>query len=339
MLPFSENDVARYVNESEEARACLGAAPGAALAVRLLAQGEYNVNYTVWEGARLLPFVVRVNTASQMGLEDQIGYEMGALRVLEPSGRTPRACFADGSRRRFPFGVGIEELLPGRPLDYETDLGRAADVLACVHTVPVPPACGIVRPERPLRAMLDECASLWRVYAGWAHAEAEVVARVEAMARRARALAEGSGDGAPVRCVINTELNSGNFLVNDDRPTYLVDWEKPLVADPAQDLAHLLAPTTTFWKTDVLLSRERMQRCLEAYVRAVDGRIDVAGLADRFDVYLTLTCLRGVTWCAMAKVGYASGTHAAANASTAAKLDAYLSPDFLDEVWRRGGYA
>jgi len=107
MLPFSENDVARYVNESEEARACLGGAPGAALAVRLLAQGEYNVNYTVWEGAHLLPFVVRVNTASQMGLEDQIGYEMGALRVLEPSGRTPRACFADGSRRRFPFGVGI----------------------------------------------------------------------------------------------------------------------------------------------------------------------------------------------------------------------------------------
>ena len=339
MLPFSESDVARYVNESEEARVCLGAAPGACLDLRLLAQGEYNVNYTVWDGERQLPFLVRVNTASQMELDDQIGYEMGALRVLEPCGRTPRAYFADGSRRSFPFGVGIEELLPGRPLDYGCDLGRAVEALACVHTVPVPAGCALMRPERPLRAMLDECAAMWRVYAGWAGADGAVVERVEAMACRARALAEAAGDGAPVRCIVNTELNSGNFLVNDEAPTYIVDWEKPLVADPVQDLAHLLSPTTTFWKTDVLLSRDQMRECLEAYVRAVDGRLEVAGLSERFDVYLTLTCLRGVTWCAMAKVGYAEGTHAAANESTAKKLDAYLSAAYLDEVWRRGGYA
>ena len=32
----------------------------------------------------------------------------------------------------------------------------------------------------------------------------------------------------------------------------MIDWEKPLWGDPAQDLGHMLAPTTTFWKTDVI---------------------------------------------------------------------------------------
>lgn len=66
----------------------------------------------------------------------------------------------------------------------------------------------------------------------------------------------------PYHCCINTELNSTNFLVNDrddnEKEAYLVDWEKPLYGDPAQDLGHFLAPTTTFWKTDVILDQEQM---------------------------------------------------------------------------------
>ena len=59
------------------------------------------------------------------------------------------------------------------------------------------------------------------------------------------------------RCCINTELNSTNFLINGGTyDNFLIDWEKPLYGDPAQDLGHFLAPTTTFWKTDVILSRE-----------------------------------------------------------------------------------
>ena len=56
--------------------------------------------------------------------------------------------------------------------------------------------------------------------------------------------------------MVNTELNSGNFLINEGARSYLVDWEKPLLSEAAQDLAHFLAPTTTFWKTDTILDRE-----------------------------------------------------------------------------------
>ena len=54
-------------------------------------------------------------------------------------------------------------------------------------------------------------------------------------------------DYSGYRCCINTELNSGNFLMNGaGKDNYLVDWEKPLYGDPVQDLGHFLAPNDNF---------------------------------------------------------------------------------------------
>ena len=48
-------------------------------------------------------------------------------------------------------------------------------------------------------------------------------------------------------CCINTELNSGNFLINGaGKDNYLVDWEKALLGDMAQDLGHFLASDNDF---------------------------------------------------------------------------------------------
>ena len=48
-------------------------------------------------------------------------------------------------------------------------------------------------------------------------------------------------------CIINTELNSGNFLIGEGKEnSYVIDWEKALIGECEQDLAHFLAPTTTF---------------------------------------------------------------------------------------------
>ena len=98
------------------------------------------------------------------------------------------------------------------------------------------------------------------------------------------------------------------FLVNDrddnEKEAYLVDWEKPLYGDPAQDLGHFLAPTTTFWKTDVILDQEQIDAFLDTYIEKVNGRFDTTGLKKRTYIYIPVTCLRGITWCAMAWVQY-----------------------------------
>ena len=88
------------------------------------------------------------------------------------------------------------------------------------------------------------------------------------------------------------------------KDNYLVDWEKPLYGDPVQDLGHFLAPTTTFWKTDVILTEEEMADFTRKYIQAVNGRFDVSGIEERLNIFIPITRLRGITWCAMAWVEY-----------------------------------
>ena len=113
---------------------------------------------------------------------------------------------------------------------------------------------------------------------------------------------------------------------------YLIDWEKPLYGDPAQDLGHFLAPTTTFWKTDVILTQDQIEQFIDAYLDKVGGRFDVRGLRERVHVYIPITCLRGITWCAMAWIEYQNPEKAIFNESTFRKLEAYLDDQFLDNI-------
>ena len=138
------------------------------------------------------------------------------------------------------------------------------------------------------------------------------------------------------RCCINTELNSRNFLINGDgKPNYLVDWEKPLYGDPVQDLGHFLAPTTTFWKTDVILTEAEMDAFTEKYIQAVNGRFDVSGVKERLRIFIPITCLRGITWCAMAWVEYQEPGRLIRNEETFRKMESYLGKEFLDMIEER----
>ncbi len=360
-----------YVDTCGALRTAVGAPAGVRLELRPFAQGEYNANYAFdvpssEPGGAPRPLLLRVNLGSQMHLADQIGYEAAALRLLAPSGRTPRVLYVDGTRERLPHGVLVEERLPGRPLRYETDLPRAARILADIHALPEPGGSPLVAPDHPLAAVVDECAAMFAVYRAWPQADPAVLARIDALFGRADAVARAdrSRPAPKRRHIVNTELNSGNFLMNDSGagesagtfedvgasagagtagtepagPTgaadYLVDWEKPVLGEVEQDLAHFLAPTTTFWKTDVLLTRTEMDAFLDAYGRAVAGRFSLDGMRERFGEYLTVTCLRGVTWCAMALTEYLGAGRAATNPATFAKIQAYLEPAFLDFIAR-----
>lgn len=56
--------------------------------------------------------------------------------------------------------------------------------------------------------------------------------------------------------------------------------------------------------------------------------ICVVGSAD----YTGITCLRGITWCAMAWVQYREPGKMLFNQSTFEKLNAYLDTDFLEKM-------
>lgn len=316
---------------SERYREALGLPEKITETYELLAQGEYNRNYVFCHPASGQKMLLRVNFGSQMHLEDQIGYEYRALQLLSDSGRTPRPFYVDGRKDFLPYGVMVMEYLPGHAMNYETEPFRGAGCLADIHSIKLPEDHSLLSPENPLQAILEECEKMFGVYVESDLADEEKKRKIRKLLDQGWKKVDGLGE-IPYFCCINTELNSTNFLINEDGRDYLIDWEKPLYGDPAQDLGHYLAPTTTFWKTDVILEKEQMNRFIHEYIRRVDGRFDVTGLKERTGIYIPVTCLRGITWCAMAWVQYQNPDKEIFNLSTFRKLEAYLDDGFLKRM-------
>ena len=319
--------ISKYLDflRSDAFLAPLGISPDTQLEFSVLGQGEYNLNYVFTHPVTEKKLVLRINTGSQMHLDDQIGYEYAALEALAPSGRTPKpvCCWPEQQ-------MLVMEYLPGRALQYETDMDIAAHILADIHCTAVPEDCHLLRPAHPALAIYEECLQMVQHYFDWEAADPVVCGLLRQLIDEIGRLPLREHSDAPV-CMVNTELNSGNFLIDGDN-SHLVDWEKPLLSEPAQDLGHFLAPTTTFWKTDVILTPQQVKDFAETYVAAVDGRMDCSTLAARLPLFFTVTCLRGVTWCAMAYREYCQPGRELRNEDTFKKLKAYLEPAFLQNL-------
>ena len=300
---------------------------------RILAQGEYNRNYYFTHPITGKELLLRVNFGSQMHLTDQIAYEAHALELLSESGRTPETLYVDGSLEHLPYGVMVMEYLPGRVLDYRTDMILAAECLADIHSVPLPADHGLLIPDDPLKAILEECEDMAKTYFDSPLGDEQKKKKIRSMLDLGWEKYRSFPAEEMYRCCINTELNNTNFLINGTgKPNYLIDWEKPLYGEPAQDLGHFLAPTTTFWKTDVILTEQEIENFLDIYLEKTAGRFDASAVRRRTYLYLPVTCLRGITWCAMAWVEYRQPDREIVNESTMRKLDAYLDNDFLEEI-------
>ena len=350
-------EIAELVN-SDDYRGTLKLPQEVAEDYELLAQGEYNVNYLFTHPVTGRKLVLRINMGSQMHLERQIEYEAHALGLLAGSGRTPKVYFIDNSKEYIENGVLVMDFLPGRYPVYESaeDMNGIMRCMADIHSATInedaeviygepfgensvpSDTVKLIAPGSSAGSIVDECESMLSVYMDSPLGDDKTKKRLRRLLDRAGEIAKGSiGGDPPLRCCVNTELNSTNFLVDDCDNGFvrLVDWEKPLYADPAQDLGHLLAPTTTFWKTDCILSSEETDRLIDEYIKAVDGRFDTEGIKERTKDLINVTCLRGLTWCAMAWVEYKDPSRPLLNESTRIKLDQYLSDSFLKEIESR----
>ena len=72
--------------QTKEYRESLGLSGQVTETYTMLAQGEYNRNYTFTHPITGQKLVLRINFGSQMHLKDQILYEYRALKLLENSG-------------------------------------------------------------------------------------------------------------------------------------------------------------------------------------------------------------------------------------------------------------
>lgn len=326
-------DVAyEYVTESRLFAEWL-AAPAVDVELCPVGLGEHNANFSFTHPASGQKLLLRVNYVSQMGLEHQIAYEHAGLRALEMSGRVPRALFVDDTRQTIGHGVLVMEFLEGSWLDYERagDVSQAAAILADIHSVPVASDCGLLQPANPLAEQFAECLGFYDVYLRSPYVETRVTRVIdECIARTRTALEAYDERRADANHIINTEAIAAHFLIPaDGSPGHMVDWEKPLVAEPAQDVAYFLSPTTTIWDSDYIFDASRRAAFVEEYWACVDGRFSRDAFDAHFDAYVRSNCLRGLTWCTKAVVDYRDPDTPLTHEKTRRKLDIYLSDEFL----------
>lgn len=281
--------------------------------LKVLGQGEYNLNFLSKDK------VIRVNLGSQMHLGSrQLKYEYDALKFLEKSKVTPEPIdyIEDSFWLKKPYL--IMKYYEGRPLDYKKDLKIAAKLLSSIHSLDTE-GSDLIEAHRPFKAMHDEFISMYSHYKSFEEKDLEIEKRIDELFR----ILETSNMDEEISnpSIINTELNNHNFIIGEK--SVVIDWEKPIIGEAEQDLAHFLVPTTTYWKTDTILTEEEMLDFLDEYekYRPVDRR--------KFYKYLMFNSLRGVTWCSMAMVEY-SKDRAIKNLDTEKKIKEYLSVDFLD---------
>ena len=86
------------------------------------------------------------------------------------------------------------------------------------------------------------------------------------------------------------------------------------------------------YETDVILSEDEINSFLKMYIKAVNGRFPTGTMEEQLNTYISITCLKGITWCAMAWIQYQQPDKLIFNESTYKKLQAYLSEGFLNTI-------
>lgn len=294
--------------------------------VEFLAQGEYNINFTLSSFPN--KYVFRVNTGSQLQIDNQIGYEFNSLKYLEKSSVTPRTFFVDGSKMFFDYGILIMEFLEGVPLDYVKDLGEAAKIFSNIHSLEIKKDSHFIIEESIFSDRIDEgerlLANVWN--------SPIVDKKVKSFFNRFLDWAKKNKDkekyfiDEPWHVINNTEVNSHNFIIGER--SYLIDWEKPVISDPAQDLTQFLAPTTTLWKTSHILSNEEKKEFFRIYTTGLNG--EDKNIRDRVSLYTPYLYLRALGWCVHAYVEYHNPNKEIKNMDTFKKIKEYLDIDFMD---------
>lgn len=303
--------------------------------ISFLAAGEYNENWIITaapDTAYSPPkrYVFRINHGSQLGLEnEQIAYEFSVLSALKSSGVTPLPYLVDkqaGNKdAAFDRGILLMEYLEGTPLDYTRDMEHAAQIFAAVHTQPVPNEHTFITQENPVADIVTESLGLLSRFAD--HPKTDKRRKLENYSKQVSELSEQytSAFAAEPQILVNTEVNSGNFIINRTQNTaHLVDWEKAVVSSRYQDLGHFIVPTTTLWKTDFTASREQRLHFLTQYKKYADLPQSLEELSVLTDVLEKTILLRGLSWCYMAWYEYTQHDRALKNNDTFATIERYL---------------
>lgn len=302
-----------------------------------LALGVYHLNFQVIQGD--LTWVLRISTGSQYGLsmQEQIAYEFDTLSALAPIDVAPKPYFVDHSLHILPYGVLGMEYLPGEHLDYQRDLQAAAHLFARFHQLEIPEHQNhLICEEKPLTQSFERSRSKLDAYFQSDLADQNTRSYLKEVLAWAEQACQQDifFEQDPWHTLINTEVNSGNWIVNRKAGTiHLVDWEKPLWGDPSRDLSHFRVPTTTLWKTDYQMTPSSKKLFMAIYCQSLKSPHLRDTIEERTRLHDPFNCLRAVAWCAMVWVQHRQNHDLIQNKEFEKRISAYLDNQFVRSLF------
>lgn len=301
--------------------------------VRFLAQGEYNKNYLITDH-RNQKVVLRMNFGSQIKINNQIKYEYQALKHLIGSQRTPKPLFLDDSRNYFNEGLLIENYLIGKPLNYQTDLLEAAKILASIHSLPITKATyhDLIVEAHICSDRIQESDRLLNIVRETNVLSGKQLKYLFYLDEWCKKNINDEYFSKTAPSIVNTEVNSHNFIINKDYG-WLIDWEKPVISNPVQDLTQFLAITTTLWRSNRILTTDQVNGFLSNY--SVLRGLDTMQTIESVNHYMPFLLLRALSWCANLIVTY--NTKPIQNREIFNKCQEYFHSDFLEYLFRKYG--
>lgn len=299
--------------------------------VDFLAQGEYNINFTISDKRN--KYVFRVNTGSQIEVDNQIKYEYEALQTLEKSGVTPEVYYLDDTKKELNYGILIMQYLEGRPLIYQRDLDTSAKIFAKIHSLDIRDmdTSNFIVESEICKDRVKEADRLLENFLKSPRIETNKKIFFDKFLDWSRKNIDRDKYFKNNKCHVinNTEVNSSNFIIGREK-SYLIDWEKPVISDPSQDLTQFLAKTTTLWKGNYILTKEEKKNFYEEYKRNLD--IKIPDIEERVYLYSPYLYLRALSWCAYAYLEYQNPNKEIKNQDTYERMKQYLDIDFMENL-------
>jgi aminoglycoside phosphotransferase (APT) family kinase protein len=287
--------------------------------VRFLAAGEYNENYKVDTAGR--SYVFRINHGSQLGIKNQIAYEFAVLKALKNTGRTPYPLKYVDKCSEFENGALLMNFIEGNSFNYHRDYLKAAEAFMLIHTQQ--PVDSLMVQVNPIMDIADESLKLISRFK--THPLEREKKKLLIYHEKIRELGEINRDIFinETLCIVNTEVNSGNFIVSGKK-AMLVDWEKAVTSYRYQDLGHFICPTTTLWKTDFVFGKKEKYSFLKKYFELSEEGIDFHEFTYKTELLVKTILLRALSWCFMAFFEYTSIERPLKNELTFKKIRNYL---------------
>lgn len=279
VLPYLQANVKEALGVTDFTRA----------AIEKLAGGDYNYNYHVQQAE--CDIVVRLNIEPQSGSDDQIEHEYKTLEFLAPYGVTPKPLFLDNTRKHFPYGLLIEEYIPGGHVQFSVPaVRRVAAAMATLHAVQIEGA-PLQRRGNPLRAQFESVLADLGQYGQRQNPNTDLLrlgGRV--ITRMEKDMSKLESLYAP-RSIIHTDPNPANIIDNGKR-AYFIDWEQGRIDDPSYDVAAFFSDALNLWASPRVLTTKEKQAFLETYIEKTGDTT----IQDRILPRLLLYTLNAVIW-------------------------------------------